>query len=290
MVNLDTKDVFNGSYIFKEQEFRDFSALIYKVCGIKMPPAKKTMLAGRLTKRLRTLGMQSYREYFNYVTSSGQRSLEMTAMIDAVTTNKTDFFREVNHFKYLQEKVLPSYLKNVSPNSGATLKAWSAGCSSGAEPYTLAIILNEFAEQHRNFKFNILATDICVTVLKQAYMGIYDEEQIRPVSESLRKKYFLDSKDKTKRQVRICPKLRQQIWFRRINLLKDGPGWQEPLDIIFCCNVIIYFDRPTQHKVLSKLCNHLRPGGILILGSSETITGLDLPLEMMASTIYKKIL
>ena len=289
MAAPETKDLYLSPCVLNEQDFHDFSTLIYKVCGIKMPPAKKTMLAGRLAKRLRVLGMRSYREYFDYVTSPAQQSLELREMVDVVTTNKTDFFRELNHFDYLQAKILPSYNKNISWKRTASFKAWSAGCATGEEPYTLAIILNEFADHHRGFQFDILATDICVTVLKKAYMGIYDEEQIDPVPVNLRRKYFFRSKDREKREVRVCPKLRQQIRFRRINLLEDDPGWGEPMDIIFCCNVIIYFDRPTQYRVLCKLCEHLSTGGILFLGHSETVSGFDLPLEMVESTIYKKI-
>jgi len=288
MVDLDNKAVFHNPYVLSEHDFHDFSALIYKLCGIKMPQTKKTMLAGRLAKRLRILGIQSYREYFDYVSSPAQRSSELTAMIDAVTTNKTDFFREPHHFDYLQTKVLPLYNEDNSGGSVPALKVWSAGCATGEEPYTLAIALNEFADRHLNFKFDILATDICVTVLKKAHMGIYEEEQIEPVPANLRKKYFLKSKDREKKQVRVCPELRGGICFRRINLLEGDPGWKKPMDVIFCRNVIIYFDRPTQYKVLGNLCDHLSTGGTLFLGHSETVNGLGLPLEMIESTIYKK--
>ncbi len=268
-----------------DREFRLFSKLIEGSCGIKMPEAKRHMLESRLRKRLRSLDIRSFRDYYDFLQSREGRRSEMVMMIDAVTTNKTDFFREPAHFVYLAEKVLPEIHGSVSGNR---LKLWSAGCSSGEEPYTLAMVLSDYAESHGTPDFSILATDICASVLEKAQRGIYEEEKIAPVPLELRKKYMLRSRDRSRGIVRIVPEIRSLVTFRRLNFLDGDFGINDRMDIIFCRNVLIYFDRPTQEKVLTKFCGYLNPGGHLFLGHSETLNGLDLPLAQVTSTIYRK--
>lgn len=281
----ETDPVSHHSLAMTEKDFRRFSSLIESTCGIRMPDIKKHMLESRLRKRLRSLEMHSFRDYYEFLTSPEGRQVEMVPMIDAVTTNKTDFFREPGHFTYLTEKVLPELLPAMSSNR---VKIWSAGCSSGEEPYTLAMILSEYARAREHFNFTILATDICTSVLEAAHRGIYEEEKIAPVPHEMRKRYLLRSKDRSKRIVRMAPELRSLITFRRLNFLENGYGIRDRLDIIFCRNVLIYFDRPTQEKVINNFCRHLQPGGHLFLGHSETINGLDVPLVQVNSTIYRK--
>ncbi len=267
------------------REFRLFSRLIEGVCGIKMPDAKKNMLESRLRKRLRALDIVSFRNYYEFLfTPEGERD-EMVRMIDAVTTNKTDFFREPAHFAFLTGKVLPELLGSMRSNR---VNFWSAGCSSGEEPYTLAMVLSEYADTRRQFNFSILATDICTAVLEKAYRGIYDEERIEPVSSGLRRKYLLRSRDRSSGKVRMGPEIRSKINFRRLNFLDGVYGIEEKFQVIFCRNVLIYFDRKTQERVLNNFCRHLQPGGHLFLGHSETINGLNVPLVQVNSTIYRK--
>ncbi len=268
-----------------DKDFRRFSALIAGVCGIKMPDVKKHMLESRLRKRLRSLEMHSFRDYYEFLTSPEGRQVEMVPMIDAVTTNKTDFFREPAHFTYLTENVLPELLPSMTSNR---VKIWSAGCSSGEEPYTLAMVLSEYARTREHFTFSILATDICTSVLEAAHRGVYDEEKIAPVPHELRKRYLMRSKDRNRKIVRMAPEMRSLITFRRLNFLDNGYGIRDRMQIIFCRNVLIYFDRPTQEKVINNFCRHLQPGGHLFLGHSETINGLDVPLVQVNSTIYRK--
>lgn len=275
----------NQSATLTEKEFRRFSTLIEGVCGIKMPDVKKHMLESRLRKRLRILDMRSFRDYYEFLTSPEGRQTEMVPMIDAVTTNKTDFFREPAHFDYLTKKVLPELLPTMTSNR---VKLWSAGCSSGEEPYTLAMILSEYVRLREHFNFSILATDICTSVLEAAHRGVYEEEKIDPIPLEMRKRYLLRSKDRNRKIVRIAPELRSLIAFRRLNFLDSNYGIQDRMQIIFCRNVLIYFDRPTQEKVINNFCRHLQPGGHLFLGHSETINGLDVPLVQVNSTIYRK--
>jgi len=270
------------------REFARFAEFIYDQCGIKMPPAKKTMLEARLQKRLRTLGMGSFQEYADFLFSKEGAGLELVHLIDVVTTNKTDFFREPAHFDFLVARALPELAESRGIGFRKGLSIWSAGCSSGEEPYTLAMVLAEFAEQNPGFSYGILATDICTTVLDKARMAIYGEDRVEPVPLPLKRKYLLRGKGNQRGLVRIVPELRGCIRFRRLNFMDDDFGLREPMEIIFCRNVIIYFDKQTQEKLLTKFCRHLIPGGYLFMGHSETLSGLDVPLVQVASTIYRK--
>ncbi|HKZ18401.1 MAG TPA: protein-glutamate O-methyltransferase [Geobacteraceae bacterium] len=275
----------NNSVPMSAKEFRLLSRLVESSCGIKMPDSKRSMLESRLQKRLRSLELRSFKAYFDLLASPEGRRHELTRMIDAVTTNKTDFFREPAHFRYLAGQVLPEM---IGKGACGTLRVWSAGCSSGEEPYTLAMVLSEYASNHGRFPFSILATDICTTVLEKASRGIYEEEKIAPVSHELREKYLLRSRDRSRGVVRIAPELRSLVKFRRLNFMNDTFSLCEPMHIIFCRNVLIYFDRPTQEALLNKFCRHLVPGGYLFLGHSETINGMQVPVVQVDSTIYRK--
>jgi len=270
------------------RDFARMSKLIYDECGIKMPDVKKTMLEARLAKRLRGLGLHSFDDYCDYLFSREGMEQELVLMIDLVTTNKTDFFREPAHFDYMLQSVLPEWVGGGEGVSGRKLKVWSAGCSTGEEPYTLAMILNEFAEEHPGFDYRILATDICNGVLEKAIQAVYDEERIAPVPQHLKRKYLLRSKERTSGLVRIVPELREKVRFRRLNFMDNDFGIHETVDIIFCRNVVIYFDRPTQERLLNKFCAHLASDGYIFMGHSETLNGLDVPLVMVHPTIYRK--
>ena len=273
-----------------QAEFTRFSEFIIGQCGIKMPPSKKIMLEARLQKRLRTLGIPSFGEYFKYVHAESGRD-ELVHMLDAVTTNKTDFFREPVHFQYLAQSILPEALSEleVSKRKDKPFFLWSAGCSTGEEPYTLAMVLSDFAHQHPAFRFTIIATDISTKVLDRARDGIYDEDRIKAVSHSFKQRYILRSKDRGKSLVRIVPELRTAIQFKRLNLMEESFTFSEQLDVVFCRNVIIYFDRNTQERLISRFCRVLKPDGYLFLGHSESVHGFDLPLRRITSTVYRKI-
>lgn len=267
-----------------DKDYCRFAEFIGTECGIKLPPSKKTMLEARLQKRLRALGMKSYGEYCDYLFTSEGLESEMCNLIDQVTTNTTDFFREPKHFEYLYSTALPEW---HAANPSGTLRIWSAGCSIGAEPYTLAIVCTEFQEKNPGFRFKIVATDISRQVLKKAYKAVYTEEQARGVPKHLMHKYFMRSKDKTRKLVRVVPELRRMVDFRWLNFMEQF-RFKKARDIIFCRNVIIYFDKPTQNDLLSRFCDNLKPGGHLFIGHSESLAGMALPLEQAAPTIYRK--
>lgn len=253
-----------------------------------MPPAKKTMLEARLQKRLKALAIPSFEKYGDYVFSPEGRASELVHLIDVVTTNKTDFFREPAHFEFLVKTAIPSILQARGDLSREPLKIWSAGCSTGEEPYTLAMVLSEFAESRPDFRAAITASDICTQVLQTAKTAIYPEDRTDPIPLNLKKKYLLRSREKTKALVRIAPRLRSLVSFRRINFMDDDFGIAEKMDIIFCRNVVIYFDKPTQLILMRKFHRQLRPGGYLFIGHSETLSGLDVDFKPVASTVYRK--
>lgn len=271
-----------------DKEFQRFSAFIYDHTGIKMPPAKKTMLEARLQKRLKANSMGSFEEYGDYVFSQEGRLTEMIHLIDVVTTNKTDFFREPAHFEYLVKTAIPSIMATRDDLRREPLRIWSAGCSTGEEPYTLAMVLSDFAVGRPDFRFSITASDISTRVLQIAHSGIYPEDRTDTISLNFKKKYLTRSREKSRALVRISPELRSKIAFRRINFMDDDLGIAEKMDIIFCRNVVIYFDKPTQQTLMKKFYKQLRPGGYLFIGHSETLNGLDVDFKAVASTIYRK--
>ena len=275
--------------VMTDRDFSRLSEFIYSECGIKMPPTKKVMLESRLKKRLRMLGIKSFRDYCDYLLSPAGIENELIHMIDVVTTNKTDFFREPAHFDYLVRHALPELLETGETGTRRPVMVWSAGCSTGEEPYTLGMVLNEFSESVYGCRYMILATDISTKVLDVAKSGIYTEDRIGPVPPALKKKYLLRSKDRKKGLVRIIPELRERVKFRRLNFMDGDFGMREPVDVIFCRNVIIYFDRKTQESLIKRFCKHLRPGGYLFMGHSETLNSMDLPLFQVAPTVYRKI-
>ncbi len=269
------------------QQFRRLASFIEGYSGIRMPPAKKVMIEGRLRRRVGKLGLSSLNAYCDRLFDQGDLENEIIHLIDAVTTNKTEFFREPQHFQFLIDQGLPALAKSGS-GPGHVLKAWSAACSTGAEPYTLAMILSEFGGTHRGYRYSILATDICTEVLGKALLGIYPEEMMAPVPVDLRKRYFLRSRDRAKRDVRVVPDLRAHVRFARLNLMEENYGVDDAMDVIFCRNILIYFDKSTQEQVLQRLCRHLRPGGYLIIGHSEATAGFSLPLRSVAPTVFMR--
>lgn len=275
------KSIFNTK--LSTEEFNRLSVYINTNFGIKMPPEKRTMLQSRLQKRLRDLNLSTFKEYIDMVFTENGESSELIHMIDVVTTNKTDFFREPAHFDYITNEVLPKI-------TGRQIKIWSAGCSSGEEVYTIAIVVKEFLLKNHGFDYQILGTDISSRVLSKAVNAIYNEDRIANIPLELKKKYFLKSKDRATPTVRVIKDLRSKAYYQRLNFIdNDYSTIKDMFDIVFCRNVLIYFDRPTQEKVIFRLCQKLKYGGYFFLGHSESIMGMNLPLKQIRPTIFQKI-
>lgn len=266
-----------------DKEFNRLSVFIEKEVGIKLPPAKRSMMESRLQKRLKIHNIPTFGEYCDFVFNSDKGAVELIEMIDALTTNKTDFMRESAHFEYMVNSALPDLLQTRTE-----IKLWSAACSSGQEPYNMAMFMEEYKARNGNVNYSIVATDISQSSLQKARKAIYRKSDIDIVSEQFKKNYFLRSKDPDKDAVRIKPFIRNRVSFRPINLMKEEYNLNRQFDIIFCRNVLIYFNKENQSAVIGRLVNHLTNGGYLFLGHSESLAGLRRELVSVGASIYRK--
>lgn len=269
-----------------DKEFKILSEFIYTNYGIKMPPAKRILLQSRLHKRLRSLNMKTFGEYIDFVFSPEGKKTEVTEMMNVVSTNKTDFFREPIHFDFLKNSILPAFSKG---RFSRNMKIWSAGCSSGEEVYTICMTLEDYRRTAKDISYRILGTDISTDVLNKAREGVYNIGRIVDIPIETRKRYFLMSKDKESNLVKVIPEFKSKVSFSRLNFMDKYYNVDAAFDLIFCRNVLIYFDRETQEKVINRLCQKLNRGGFLFLGHSESVIGLDVPLKQLRPTIFQKI-
>jgi len=276
-------DPSGGLEQLSRSDFHRVAQFILSSTGIKLPPSKKPMLEGRLRRRMRALGLETLSEYCAKVFDSRDFEDEAVNLIDAVTTNKTDFFREPSHFEFLATTVLPDLAQ-----SGRAAKVWSAACSIGAEPYTLAMVLSDFARISSGFRFSILASDISTEVLAKAARAVYAQEMINPVPMTMRQRYLLRPNDPTLEVVRMAPEIRSLVRFARINLIEERYPVETDMDVIFCRNLLIYFDKQTQEAVVRRLCSYLRPGGYLMLGHADGVTGMTLPATWLGNSIFRR--
>jgi chemotaxis protein methyltransferase CheR len=270
-----------------DRHFKTLADLIQSHVGIRLPEAKRLMLEGRLHKRVRALELDDVGDYVDHLFSDDHLQTEMIHLIDCVTTNKTDFFREPVHFEFLARRAVPELLK-ARRNSTAPLKVWSSASSTGMEAYTAAMVLDDLVRGGTRTSFRILGTDISTEVLRIAQRGVYTTEMAAPVPPVMAKRYLMRSRDPARQEVRIVPELRQQVHFMRMNLMDDSYPVDRDVDVIFCRNVLIYFDKETQRKVVQRLCDHLRPGGFLMVGHSEAMVhNGSSRLRQVQPTIYQ---
>ena len=259
------------------KQFEHLCRKVYDLCGINLKTGKEQLVHSRLSKRLFALKLDSFEEYFNLV-ESDPKGLELVWMIDSLTTNKTSFYREVQHFDFLRGEIIPQLKKK-------TLRIWSAACSSGEEPYSIAILLREELPNFKTWDVKILATDISTRVLQKASEGVYDDEILKPVPAAWRQKYF--APEPGVKASRIAPSIREMVRFARLNLMEKFP-MKGPFDIIFCRNVMIYFDKPTQEKLVQRYYDILAPGGYLMVGHSESLTGAAHSFKYIQPATYQK--
>lgn len=269
-----------------DEDFDAFRQMIRDCAGIHLSDSKRALVSSRLAKRVRHLRMPSYSAYRNHLATLDARHPEWQEMINAITTNKTEFFREAHHFQFLRDRLLPEIERKASQNN-RRIRIWSAGCSTGEEPYTIAMTLAEHFGQRYGWDIRILASDIDTEVLARAESGIYNEQAVAGVPEPLRDRYFLAGKGAARGTYRVREDLRELITFRRINF-NDRP-WpiHSAFDFIFCRNVLIYFDREKQEQILRGFLDKLGSNGHLFLGHSENIMGNIPELLPLGSTIYQ---
>ncbi len=272
--------------ILSERDFCKISNMVYKHCGINLHDGKKELVRARLAKRLRIGNFRTFPEYMKHVMAD-KTGKEFSTLIDSLSTNLTSFFREGQHFQYIREELLPRILERKRKEQNFRVRCWSAGCSSGEEPYSIAMTLLEAIAGRGRWDVKVLATDISMTVLETAQKGFYVKERIAPVPPLQRSKYFTVRRQKGEEVLEVDKSLRNIVIFKYLNLLKDWPI-RGPLDFIFCRNVIIYFDKPTQQRLINRYWDLLSPGGVLFTGHSESLTGIEHKFDYIQPTIYMK--
>jgi len=271
-----------------ERELKRVSVFIGNEVGIQLASSKRKLVESRLRRRLKALGFNDFTSYLDHTLDSADGELEKLQLIDVITTNKTNFYREADHFDYLVQSAVPE-LEKIKKNEGRReLNIWSAGCSTGEEAYTLSIILNEIAVKNRDFQFNILATDISHSCLTKGSRGVYTENQAEVIPLELKKKYLLRSRNSAEGLVQMGPKLRESIRFKSLNLMDDHFLLTEKMDVIFCRNVMIYFNNKLREELVARFEDNLIDGGYLFVGHSESLNGINTSLIQVAPMVYRK--
>ena len=268
------------------EAYRTLSALVYQHSRIKLGPDKQPMLANRLRKRLRALGLVSYEEYCDVLHSaSGQDEVEQ--LVDLISTNHTRFFREPEHFTLLTGRILPDLVPQLAA-SGSPLRVWSAAASSGEEPYTLAIVLAEYFREHASVEWQIEASDISRRMLEQAELGIYPLDRGHALAPELLQRYFQRGVDARAGKCRVKAELRKRVRFQRINLFQAEYPLPREQHVIFCRNVMIYFDVPSRATLVQKLTRQLARGGFLVIGHSESLLGIRHDVQPVRQSVFRK--
>lgn len=273
----------SGIAALSDGTFAKIAKLVLSSSGIHLTPSKRVLVESRLQARLREIGLDSFEAYVEGLERGGLPPGEEVRLVESMTTHKTDFFREPKHFEQLDR-----FLRAESKKGRRRVEVWSAACSSGAEPYSMAICLAELVKERSINHFSVLATDISNRVLNAARTAVYSEEEVGPISLPLRQSYLLRAKDPKRKLVKIRPELRSQVQFQQANLTQPRPVSKTGFDAIFCRNVLIYFEAETQRRVARCLLNYLRPGGLLFLGHAESGAAQDLQVPQIAPTIYQR--
>lgn len=265
--------------------FATFAQMVQDTIGVSIPPSKRKMIENRLGNRVRELGLRDVQDYFRHLFEGDTLGSEMGYIEEVVTTNKTDFFREIDHFHYLRDEVLKNHARR---GTQGMFKAWSAAASTGAESYSMAMLLAEHALAYPGFGWGVLGTDISTRVLDHARRGIYSSSVIEPVPAALRSRYLHEGQNEWRGKWRISPTLRNRVHFRRLNLMNADYNVDTNLDVIFLRNVLIYFDPEVQVTVLHRIGRHLAPGGHLFVGHSEGMVVRMPHFRQVAPSVYRK--
>lgn len=263
--------------VLHDHEFAQFRDMIYRIAGISMSPAKKQLVSSRLSKRLRQLNFNSYGDYFRFITSV-QGKAELQVAVDSLTTNETHFFREPKHFDFMRNTIIPAR------KIGRGMRIWSAACSSGEEPYSIAMMLDEMLGKE---PWEIVASDISTQILDKARNGLYPSERIPEIPKNYLSRYCLKGIGEHDGKLLIEQFLRDRVRFIQHNLT-ETPASLGEFDVIFLRNVMIYFDQETKRQVVSRLLPLLRPGGYFLVGHSESLNGVTDDVRLIMPAIYQK--
>lgn len=270
--------------MLSDRLFQQFSELVYRECGINLHSGKKSLLQARLNKRLRATGLDSYDSYYNFIISN-EDPREIINFLDCISTNLTYFFREQQHFDFLTQ-ILPRYVELKLKQKNHRLRIWSAGCSTGEEPYSLAMCVLANVNNYRSLDVKILATDISTRVLSIAKTGVYEADKLKNVKLEFKNKFFKKNCNSSQ-EYELVDEVKGLITFSRLNL-KDPYPFKGTFDFIFCRNVMIYFDKQTQENLVNKIGGYLAPGGYLFVGHSESLMGLNHELAYVKPAVYQK--
>ncbi len=276
----------NGTLKISDSEFEKFSDLVYRRAGINLHPGKKQLVQARLGKIIRRYGLSSFRDYYEVVLNDGTGN-KLIELLDRISTNHTYFFREQDHLDQLINTILPDILSLASVRKANEIRLWSAGCSTGEEPYSIAIYLLEYGRLPAGMRVRILATDLSTKVIEIADRGIYQEGKLRNVPSQLIRKYFQRGQGSSAGYYRVDKTVRSLITFRKFNLIDAFP-FRGQFEVIFCRNVMIYFDKQMQRRVVNKFSEVVKPGGYFVVGHSESLSGIQHQLKYIAPTIYRK--
>jgi chemotaxis protein methyltransferase CheR len=282
---LETINKMLNLIYINDKEFKQISELIYKQSGIKLSQQKKHLVVGRLQKNLKRYGFKNFSDYYDFIINE-TNGHELSSLINCISTNHTFFYREEKHFKYLEKMVLPQIKNEMKKNNSNDLRIWSAGCSSGEEAYMISIMLNEFFGKEMNLiSTGVLGTDISQVVLETAKRGIYPDVKVANLPDAYKNKYFSKSKDD---HYSVNSQVKNEVTFRRFNLMNETFPFKKPFQIIFCRNVMIYFDEITRIELIKKFHKFLVPGGYLFIGHSETIGREQKLFEYIQPAVYRR--
>ncbi len=268
---------------FTDQDFHRIRQFIQEKTGISLSDAKKNLVYSRLTRRLRQLDIQKFSDYFDLVAQAG--SEELGCFINAITTNLTAFFREEHHFDYLAKAILPNLIK--ASQQERKIRVWSAGCSTGEEPYSIAMTILETLPSLVGWDIKVLATDLDTNVVSHAKEGVYDLERIAGLSKARAQRWFQKGKGSHQGRVKVVQDVKNLITFKSLNLMEAWP-MKGGFDVIFCRNVVIYFDKPTQRILFDRYADMLKPDSHLFVGHSESLFKVSSRFELLGKTIYRR--
>lgn len=267
---------------FTESDFNKFRDLVMKHTGIHLTDNKRELVYGRLSRRLRILGLDKFSLYREIIEQGDPNELQEFANL--ITTNLTSFFRESHHFEHLKNTLIPDLIRSKS--SDRKIRIWSAGCSSGEEPYSIAMVVRELASELAGWDVKILATDLDSNMIQTAENGVYDFDRVAGIGDDRIRKFFFKGKGKQDGKVKVTPELQQIVSFNKLNLMEKWPI-QGKFDVVFCRNVVIYFDKETQTRLFSRFADTMTHDGRLFVGHSETLSKVTNRFELMSKTIYQ---
>jgi len=284
-VQNEYRDVLNGSMQISDKEFQKFRNLVYQRAGINLHQGKKQLVQARLSKVLRREGLRSFQDYYELVLNDNTGN-KLVDLLDRISTNHTYFFREKDHLDFLAETIIPNILNSSKGNGIKEIRLWSAGCSSGEEPYSIALKILDDGGLPPGITIKILATDLSTKVIETGSRGVYRDDKLRNITPAMKRKYFQKGKGRSEGFYRVIQPVRDMITFRKFNLMDPFP-FRRKFDVIFCRNVMIYFDRETQQRMVNKFTQYIKPGGYFIVGHSESLSGIRHNLQYIVPTIYR---